>query len=244
MTSRLFFVLFMALAVVACTNESDSLTESVENQNAVNISRLKSMASDAGWPVTPNVLDGDRTTPLTEQEIQVLQEDLDVYSLFPPTAENRQMEVVPFGNQYIFSPVFVPRMETKATTGGSIYVFAEYGDCFHNVCNQIHIRVTYDLDERGDVVYAFGGAGNDLSDGQYCSFCGRAMIYGTLYSKCEWNAHEIFLKLWLSRIEQDGIGSKRIYLYSEGPVNVKTGEYHFYTHEISRSELPPEIYTR
>ena len=246
MTSRLFFVLFVALALVACTNESDSLTESVENQNAINISRLKSMASDAGWSVTPNVLNGDRTTPLTEQEIQVLQEDLDVYSLFPSTAENRLMEVVPFGNQYIFSPVFVPRVETKAVSGGSMLVYATYGGCPFNVCNKIPIKVFYDMDSNGNVVYAFGGTEHSINGAGpvSCSVCPGETTYSSIYYKCEWG-NTIYLKLWISFCKVYGWGSSlRGYLYSEGYVDIKTGRYNFETHEISRNELPPEIYTR
>ena len=242
MKARFFSLVLLTVSMlVGCTEVNDLVLDQEVNQNEENIAQLKAMAEDAGWIVSPKVLESARTIPLTKGEIEELQEDLNVYSLFPETSEKREMEVVPLGGQYVFMPMFVPRVETKATTGGSMYVFAEYGYCFDKVCNQIHIRVCYDLDERGNVVYAFGGAGNDLSDGQYCSFCGKAMTYGTLYSKCEWGAHEIFLKLWLSRIERYNIGSKRIYLYSEGPVNVKTGDYHFYTHEISKNELPPEI---
>lgn len=242
MKARFFSLVLLTVSMlVGCTEVNDPVLDQVVNQNEENIVQLKAMAEDAGWVVSPKILESARTTPLTKAEIAQLQEDLDIYSLFLETSEKREMEVVPFVNQYVFLPMFVPRVETKAITGGSMYVLAEYGYCFSNVCNQIHIRVTYDLDERGDVVYAFGGAGNDLSDGLYCTNCGRTVVYGTLYSKCEWNAHEIFLKLWLRRIEDDGIGSKRVYLYSEGPVNVKTGDYHFYTHEISKNELPPEI---
>lgn len=83
MTSKLSFVLFMALALVACTKDSEPLIESVVDQNEVNICQLKSMASDAGWAVTPKAMDGDRTTPLTEAEIKDFQEDLQEYSVYP-----------------------------------------------------------------------------------------------------------------------------------------------------------------
>lgn len=254
MRARLFFVLFMALAVVACKNENDSLTEFVENQNAVNISQLKSMASDAGWSVTTNILDGDRTTPLTEQEIQVLQEDLEVYSLFPPTAENRQMEVVPFGNQYIFSPVFMPRGKTKAVSSGSIDIYTTYGYCFLSVCNQIPIRVYYDLDENGAICYAFGGAGSNFDGSRpvYCDQCQKAKSYSTLYYTCSWGESRVDLTLWLCQVSYHNVvngsidftHSSKIYLFSQGYVDIKTGYSSFDTHEISRSELPPEIYTR
>lgn len=251
MRSRLFFVLFVALALVACTNESDSLTEFVENQNAVNISQLKSMASDAGWSVTSNIQEGDRTTPLTEQEIQVLQEDLDVYSLFPQTAEDRQIEVVLFGNQYIFSPVFVPGGKTKAASSGSMDIYAKYGYCFFSKCNQIPIRICYDLDQSGSICYAFGGSGSnfDGSKPTYCYECRKAVGNSTLYYTCTWGSSRVDLNLWLSRLTYHNVvnggvdftTSDRIYLFSSGYADIKTGNSHFETKEISKNELPPEI---
>lgn len=254
MTSKLSFVLFMALALVACTKDSEPLIESVVDQNEVNICQLKSMASDAGWAVTPKAMDGDRTTSLTEQEVNILQEDLNVYSLFPKTSESRQMEVVSFGNQYIFLPVFVPRVETKAASSGSIYVNTTYGYCFFNICNQISIKVCYDLDESGYISYAFGGAGSNFDGSKltYCGNCRKATIYSTLYYKCSWVGTEVDLSLWLSRLTYHNVvdgsvdftTSDRIYLFSKGHVNIKTGSSGFDTHEITEDELPPEIFTR
>ena len=67
-------------------------------------------------------------------------------------------------------------------------------------------------------------------------------------------ASQVNLSLWLTHLTYynasvitgglDFTSSNRVYLFSKGYVDIKTGAYHFDTHEISRSELPPEIYTR
>ena len=257
MKARFYSLVLLTVSMlVGCTEVNDPVLDQEVNQNEENIAQLKAMAEEAGWIVSPKVLESARTTPLTKGEIGELQEDLNVYSLFPETSEKREMEVVPLGGQYVFMPMFVPRVETKATTGGSIYVNAAYGYCFFNNCNQISIKVCYDLDENGAICYAFGGAGSNFEGSKpvYCGDCRKAVSYSTLYYECSWGASQVNLSLWLTHLTYynasvitgglDFTSSNRVYLFSKGYVDIKTGAYHFDTHEISRSELPPEIYTR
>ena len=243
MKARFFSLVLLTVSMlVGCTEVNDPVLDQEVNQNEENIAQLKAMAEEAGWIVSPKVLESARTTPLTKVEIAQLQEDLDIYSQFPQTEEKRQMEVIPFGNLYVFSPVFLPRVMTRAVSSGSLLVYATFGSCWSNVCNQIPIKVYYDLDEKGNVVYAFGGTEYSINGGgPIRCFCNGANYYSTLYYKCEWG-NTIFLKLWISRYKEYNIGYSRIYLYSEGNVDIKTGNSHFETHEISKSELPPEIF--
>ena len=256
MKARFFSLVLLTVSMlVGCTEVNDPVLDQEVNQNEENIAQLKAMAEDAGWVVSPKVLESARTTPLTKAEIAQLQEDLDIYSLFPETSEKREMEVVPLGSQYVFMPMFVPRVGTKAYSSGSIDFYITYGYCFFSKCNQIPIRICYDLDQSGSICYAFGGSGSnfDGSKPTYCYECRKAVGYSTLYYTCSWGGSRVDLNLWLSRLTYRNIvngdidftyvtTSDRDYLYSTGYMDIKTGNSHSETHEISKSELPPEIF--
>ena len=53
---------------------------------------------------------------------------------------------------------FFPMLKIKAYASGSMVVYATYGYCWSNKCNQFPIKVYYDLDEHGDICYAFAGS--------------------------------------------------------------------------------------
>ena len=96
MKARFFSLVLLTVSMlVGCTEVNDPVLDQEVNQNEENIAQLKAMAEEAGWIVSPKVLESARTTPLTKVEIAQLQEDLDIYSQFPQTEEKRQMEVIP-----------------------------------------------------------------------------------------------------------------------------------------------------
>ena len=247
MRTRFFYlVLFAVSTLLGCTNLDEQTLEHAVSQNEKNINQLKEIAKEAGWAVSPKVIEGTRTTPLTEEELQDLQEELNFYLQIKETQEKRLIEVFPMRNRYIYTPLFIPKATTKSISGGSVLVYATYGYCPFGVCDKIPIKVCYDIDSNGNIVYAFGGTEHSINGAGpvSCSVCLGVTTYSSIYYKCEWG-DTIYLKLWISFCKEYGWGSSiRGYLYSEGYVNIKTGKYDFETHEISKNELPPEIFTR
>ena len=81
MKARFFSLVLLTVSMlVGCTEVNDPVLDQEVNQNEENIAQLKAMAEEAGWIVSPKVLESARTTPLTKVEIAQLQEDLDIYS--------------------------------------------------------------------------------------------------------------------------------------------------------------------
>lgn len=221
MKSSVLFILVIAV-LVGCTNESEPSLDQVLNQNELNINQLKEVAVRSGWKVSTKVEEGNRTTPLTEAEIKEFKDDLNEYLVYPRIKEEREVEVVPVGNRYIFMLPLASRLSTKSYSGGSVIVYATYDECFHNVCNQVEIKVCYDLDEYGNIVYAFAGSESLISAGS--TFCPYSTIhYTTAYYECSWGSDAVSLKLWLNRTRYNNSFSDKEHFMVIGFVNIKTG---------------------
>ncbi|MBB4620667.1 hypothetical protein [Parabacteroides faecis] len=241
-SSVLYFILIMAV-LVGCTNDNEPVLDQVINQNEVNINQLKQIAASSGWRVSPKVEMGDRITPLTEGEIKNFQEDLQEYSVYPKMQEEREVEVIPIGDQYIFMLPFTPKLLTKSYSGGSVIVYATYGECFLNVCNQVEIKVCYDLDEYGNIVYAFAGSESLISAGS--TFCPYGTIrYTTAYYECSWGSDTVSLKLWLNRTRYDNSFSDKEHFMVTGSVNIKTGTANLESKYVGKGLWSPIITTQ
>lgn len=253
-SSVLYFILIMAV-LVGCTNDNEPVLDQIINQNEVNINQLKQIAASSGWRVSPKVEIGDRTTPLTEAEIKEFQEDLHEYSAYPKMQEEREVEVAPVGDRYILMLPFTRELLTKSTSGGSVMVFATYGFCPEGKCDQIPIKILYDLDENGNITYAFGGCSADFNiwskEGIECLFCRKLVKYSTIYYECSWSCESVTITIWANQIiyrNWDGelshfTTTDRKYLKITGSVNIKDGFGGFDTQEIGKDELPPIVTT-
>lgn len=220
-SSVLYFILIMAV-LVGCTNDNEPVLDQVINQNEVNINQLKQIAASSGWRVSPKVEIGDRTTPLTEGEIKAFKEDLHDYSVYPKIQEEREVEVVPVGNRYIFMLPFASRLSTKAASSGSRIVYITCGYCFYNRCNQCPINVRFDLDEHGDICYAFAGSECHFQNCDVCPY--NSTSYTTAYYECEWGNETVFIKVWLncSRYSSSANDDREHFMVT-GTVNIKAG---------------------
>ncbi|WP_455787701.1 hypothetical protein [Parabacteroides goldsteinii] len=253
-SSVLYFILIMAV-LVGCTKDNEPVLDRVINQNEVNINQLKQIAASSGWHVSPRVEKGGRTTPLTEGEIKEFKEDLQEYSVYPKMQEEREVEVVPIGDRYILMLPFTPKLLTKSTSGGSVMVNATFGFCPGGKCDQIPIKILYDLDENGNITYAFGGCSADYNiwskEGIECLFCRKLVKYSTIYYECSWSSESVAITIWANQIiyrNWDGDLSNftttdHKYLKITGSVNIKGGFVGFDTHEIGEDELPPIVTT-
>ena len=240
-SSVLYFILIMAV-LVGCTKESEPALDQVINQNEININQLKEVAVNSGWHVSPKVEIGDRTTPLTEGEIKEFQEDLQKYSVYPKMQEEREVEVVPVENRYIFMLPFISRLSTKAYSSGSVIVYATYDECFQNVCNQVEIKVCYDLNEYGSIVYAFAGSESLISAGS--TFCPYGTIcYTTAYYECGWGSDTVSLKLWLNRTRYNNSFTDKEHFMVVGSVNIKTGTANLESEYVGKGLWSPIITT-
>ena len=251
-SSVLYFILIMAV-LVGCTNDNEPVLDQVINQNEVNINQLKQIATSSGWRVSPKVEIGDRTTPLTEAEIKNFQEDLHSYSGYP-RKEEREIEIVLVGNQYTFLLPFTSELITKAT-GGSTIVYATYGYCFGNTCNQVPIKVFYDLDENGNITYAFGGTSSDYNlwskEGIECGFCNKLILYSTAYYECSWSNESVALTIWANQQTYwnwtDSIShctsTSHKHFMITGSVNIKGGYTRFETEDVGEGAWSPIITT-
>lgn len=240
-SSVLYFILIMAV-LVGCTNDNEPVLDQVINQNEVNINQLKQIAASSGWRVSPKVEIGDRTTPLTEAEIKNFQEDLRSYSGYPRIQEEREVEIVPVGNQYAFLLPFASKLTTKSTHGGSIVVYATYGYCFYNRCNKFPIQVFYDLDEGGNICYAFAGSDFTILNCDICSY--KSTTYTSPYYECGWGNDTVSIKVWLNRIRRDNAFSdSQEHFMVTGTVNIKTGNSDLETQYVSQDLWPPIITT-
>lgn len=255
MKSNIIYFILIVSALVSCTKESDSEFNQVVNQNEANINQLKEVAANSGWKVSPKVEEGDRSTPLTEAEIKEFKDDLHKYSVYPRIKEEREVEVMPIGNRYILMLPFTPKLLTKSTSGGSVMVNAIYGFCPESQCNQIPVKIFYDLDENGNIIYAFGGCSTDFNlwskEGIECSCCRKLVQYSTIYYECSWSSENVAITIWANQIiyrNWDGqfshfTSTDRKYLKLTGLVNIKNGSKDFDTQEIRKDELPPIITT-
>lgn len=247
MKSSILYFILIIVVLVGCTKESEPSFDQVINQNEININQLKKMATSSGWRVSTKVEAGDRTTPLTEGEIKNFQKDLHKYSVYPKMREEREVEVVPIGNSYLFMLPFASEFSTKAASSGSVMAYATYGYCFFNKCNRIPIKVCYDLDSNGRLIYAFGGVSSGIEDLD----CQKLVYCNTAYYECSWSSDTVYLKLWLTQAVYrcwNGNLSDITFidekcLMSTGSVNIKTGAGGFDTREIGKDEWPPIITT-
>lgn len=249
----LYFILIVS-ALVGCTKESDSVLDQVVNQNEININQLKKVAASSGWHVSPKVEEGDRTTPLTEVEIKSFQEDLHKYSGYP-RKEEREIEIVLVGNQYAFLLPFASKLTTKAASGGSTIVYATYGYCSANTCNQVPIKVFYDLDERGNIIYAFGGTSSESNiwskEGIECGSCRKLVLYSTAYYECSWSSDSVALTIWANQTTYwnwtgslSGFTSiSHEHFMITGSVNIKDGYTRLETQEVGDGSWSPIITT-
>lgn len=118
---------------------------------------------------------------------------------------------------------------------------------FFNKCNRIPIKVCYDLDSNGRLIYAFGGVSSGIEDLD----CQKLVYCNTAYYECSWSSDTVYLKLWLTQAVYrcwNGNLSDITFidekcLMSTGSVNIKTGAGGFDTREIGKDEWPPIITT-
>lgn len=223
MKSNIIYFILIVSVLVSCTKESDSEFNQVVNQNEANINQLKEVAANSGWKVSPKVEEGDRTTPLTEAEIKEFKDDLHKYSVYPRIKEEREVEIVPIGNKYLFLLPFTSRLSTKAASSGSVIVYITYGYCFYNRCNQCPINVRYDLNEHGNISYAFAGTECHIPNCDLCSY--GITSYTTANYECAWGSDTVSVKLWLNRTMHSSFYSTdREHFMVTGTINIKTGE--------------------
>ncbi len=220
MKSSVLYFILIVLVQVGCTKENDSLLDQSIDQSEMNIIQLKDIAMKSGWNVSPKVEKGERATPLTQEEINDFRQSLDEYSLYPEIQENREVEIVPLGNRYIFMLPFSPRPVTKAYASSSMTVYATYGYCYTGRCNKFPIRVVYDLDEQGRIIYAFAGSDSFVKD------CGCPYVltqYTTAYYRCEWNTDWVYIAVWLNCSKYDSSFSDAEHFMVTGTVYINTG---------------------
>lgn len=206
--------------MVGCTEVNDPVLDQEVNQNEENIAQLKAMAEEAGWIVSPKVVEGERITPLTKEEIDAFKIRVKTYSDYPRMQKEREIEIVLEDKLYLCMFPFSPMLKTKAYASGSMVVYATYGYCWSNKCNQFPIKVYYDLDEHGDICYAFAGSDFFVKD------CGCPYVltqYTTAYYECEWNTDWVYIKVWLNCSKYDSSFSDAEHFMVTGTVYINTG---------------------
>ncbi|GKG73862.1 hypothetical protein DXA15_01940 [Parabacteroides sp. AM58-2XD] len=70
---------------------NDPVLDQEVNQNEENIAQLKAMAEEAGWIVSPKVVEGERITPLTKEEIDAFKIRVKTYSDYPRMQKEREI---------------------------------------------------------------------------------------------------------------------------------------------------------